>query len=316
MPSVTVHSRLAQRALDRWRARPRESPFDPFPDVLANAFHVGSMAPDMGFMPGGFRPLSDLAHALRSGTLTRALLESSRTPVEIAFSWGWVTHVLADALVHPIIGCAVGELVTGSPSNFIHGDEDTLSHVRVEVGLDALYAERHPELRELPLSPIGRADAIGFVRRAYRSTYGVAPDRSRLSGSLFRVPRRMSQGLALAGLSSRALPPHPDDASGDPGLLLRLRSLLGRSSVSGAFLLPAPPPLWLINAVRDVEEVFPDHVEEAVDSAGDCLRNLNLDTGGPDLEEVGYRGLHRAIDYLQARGGAVPALPEAVAQGA
>ena len=274
------------------------------------------MAPDMGFMPGGFRPLSDLAHSLRSGTLTRAMLDSARSPLETAFAWGWVTHVLADALIHPIIGCAVGELVTGSPSRFIDGDQDTLSHVRVEVGLDALYAERYPELRETPLRPIGGAPQVGFVRRAYRTTYGVAPDRGRLADSLFRVPRRMAQGLVLAALSNRAMPTHQDLSEVDSGPLLKLRSFVGRTSISAAFLLPAPPPLWLINAVRDVEEVFPDHVAEAVQSGCDGLQNLNLDTGGPDLEEVGYGGLHRAIHYIQARGGSSPTLPGFLAQGA
>ena len=316
MPSVTVHLRLAERALDRWRSRPRDSPFDPFSDVLVNAFFVGAMAPDMGFMPGGFRPLSDLAHALRSGTLSRGLLSAARTPLQRAFAWGWVTHVLADSLVHPIIGCAVGELVTGSPGRFIDGDRDTLSHVRVEVGLDAVYAERHPEYGELDLRPIGREAEVGFVRRAYRATYGVAPDRTRLAGSLFRVPRRMLQGLALAALSSRLMPPHRETTGEDPGLLLRLRSLVGRSSVPAAFLLPAPPRLWLIDAVRDVEWMFADAVTEAVDSRGGCLQDLNLDTGGPDLEEVGYGGLHRAVAYIQAQGGPSPALPGAVAQGA
>lgn len=316
MPSVTVHLRLARRALDRWRARPRTAPFDPDCDASVNAFHVGSMAPDMGFMPGGYRPLSDLSHALRSGTLTRAILASARTPVQTAFAWGWVTHVLADALVHPIIGCAVGELVTGSSGNFIDGDQDTLSHVRVEVGLDALYAERYPELRELPLQAVGPAAEVGFLRRAYRSTYAVAPDRGRMGASLFRVPRRIQQGLHLAAMSSRAMPPHRDASGRPPGPLLRLRSLVGRSSVSAAFLFPAPPRLWLIDALRDVEEVFPDHVAETVESGGDCLPDVNLDTGRPDLEEVGYGGLHRAVQYLQRHGGSLPPLSQTLAQGA
>lgn len=316
MPSVTVHMRFAQRALDRWRARPRAAPFDPDCDASVNAFHVGAMAPDMGFMPGGYRPLSDLSHALRSGTLTRAVLASARTPVQTAFAWGWVTHVLADALVHPIIGCAVGELVTGSPANFIDGDQDTLSHVRVEVGLDALYAERYPELRELPLRAVFPAADVGFLRRAYRNTYDVAPDRTRMGASLFRVPRRVAQGLRLAAMSGRAMPSHRDASGAPPGPLLRLRSLVARSSVSAAFLFPAPPRLWLIDAVRDVEEVFPEHVAETVESGGDGLPDLNLDTGRPDLEEVGYGGLQRAVRYIRRHGGSCPTPSQILAQGA
>jgi hypothetical protein len=65
-----------------------------------------------------------------------------------------------------------------------------------------------------------------------------------------------------------------------------------------------------------VEEVFPDHVAETVESGGEYLPDLNLDTGRPDLEELGYGGLHRAIRYLQRHGGSCPTLSQTLAQGA
>src|SRR5262249_61645088 len=62
--------------------RPPRSPLFPYttlfrspPVGLASraAFLIGSVAPDMGYFPGGEKFLSDLAHYVRSGALVRAL---------------------------------------------------------------------------------------------------------------------------------------------------------------------------------------------------------------------------------------------------
>ena len=309
MPGVAVHLHLAHRALDRWRRRPRTAPFDISVPLLLNAYRVGAMGPDAGYVPGGFRPLSDLAHTLRSGSLTRALLHAAREPTERAFAWGWVTHVLADTRIHPLVGRAVGELVTGSRDAFIDGDRDPLSHVRVETGLDARYAERD---RDMPaLRPVFDLRTIGFLRGAYRRTYGVAPDRRCLLASHSRLPRRMAQGLVLMRLGARILPAATGPEE-DPGPLRRLRARVGQSSVSTAFLLPAPPRRWLLDAVHEVEEGFEEDVAEVQASGGACLPDVNLDTGGPDLLEVEYAGLRRACAWIRGQGGRPPRLQEPV----
>ena len=83
------------------------------------------------------------------------------------------------------------------------------------------------------------------------------------------------------------------------------------------------PPVWFLNAVRDVEENFPDLFFEEVELAGAGLGNVNLDTGRPDLEESDYGGLHRAFEVLRALGadvasfaGAPAALPNAAPEAA
>ena len=96
MPGVTLHFLVAQRILDRWRIRDATAPFDLDRPDAVNAFFHGSIGPDLGFFPGGARILSDLAHCVRTGALTNDLVRHARTPVERAYAWGWMSHVLAD----------------------------------------------------------------------------------------------------------------------------------------------------------------------------------------------------------------------------
>lgn len=73
-----------------------------------------------------------------------------------------------------------------------------------------------------------------------------------------------------------------------------------------AYVLPVRPPMWLVEAVRDVERGFVDLFEEEVALAGEGLANVNLDTGRPDLGEREYGGLRRSIDLLDDLGGVLP----------
>jgi len=267
-----------------------------------NAFRHGSFGPDLGYFPGGYRPLSDLAHALRSGDLCRALISSARSPLERAFAWGWVTHVLADTLVHPLVGCAVGELHYGSPAYFVAGDDDQITHVRVEAGLDALYAERHPELRRLRLGPVFDARSIRFLVEAFEETYGAAPDAEHFIASHRVSARRAMQGVGLASVTAQTMPTRPAQDHAEPGPVRALRSFMSRRSVGLAYILPAPPSLWFINAVRDVEETFADLFLEEFNLDGQALGNVNLDTGRPDLSEESHGGLLRSLAFLEELG--------------
>lgn len=314
MPSVTVHFCLAAQVLDHWRRHPRGAPFDADDAVDANAFRQGAVGPDLGYMPGGHRPLSDLAHCLHTGDLTRSLIARARTSRERAFAWGWVTHVLADTLIHPMVGCAVGELVHGSPARFEDGDTEPVAHVRVEAGLDALYAHRHPELRRVRLRPSFDAVGIGFLVGSFRDTYGAAPEADRFLTSHVTAARRSAQGLALAAVTALTMgcDHRPLRTGSGAGRLARLRTALARSSVSLAYVLPVPPSLWFLNAVRDVEETFVDLFLEEFELRGSGLANVNLDTGRPDLGERQYGGLQRSLALLRRLGGPVPVLPAPV----
>jgi hypothetical protein len=320
MPSVTVHLRLAERVLEHGRALPRRAPFPCDDPASVNAFRLGSFAPDLGYLPGGPRALSDLVHCVRPADLGRALVARARTPVERALAWGWVTHVLADTLVHPLVGCAVGELTHGSPAHFVDGDRDLVSHVRIEAGLDAHYARRHPELRALRPAPICDRSWMSLLSGSLGDVYGVAPAAGVLRRCHRNCARRAAQGLAIAALASLTLPRGgggPLRAGGERarGPWARLRRAAGGSSVALAYLLPATPPLWLLDAVADVEDAFGGLIMEEVASGGAGLANVNLDTGRPDLGETGHGGLRRALAYLDVLGG-VPPRPEWASAGA
>jgi hypothetical protein len=87
---------------------------------------------------------------------------------------------------------------------------------------------------------------------------------------------------------------------------------VGSAFPSTAFLFPAPPRPWFIEAVREVEEAFAGAVAEVEETRGACLPDVNLDTGRPDLTEVEYMGLRRACDYIQGMGGNPPRLASPV----
>jgi hypothetical protein len=311
MPGVTIHLHLGQLILDHWSSSKRGACFPARDPECRNAFLMGCMGPDVGYLPGGPEILSQLAHDVTPGQLTRTIVGLASTPLETAFAWGWVAHVLADILIHPLVGCGVGELVHGSPSHFLSGDDDRVGHVRVEAGLDALYARRLDLVGKLRLRPVFDLLSIAFLQEAYRATYGAAPERSDFARGHRNAARRLMQGLRLMTVTSMVLPTHPG-LTGRPGSSLgRIRSFVSRQTVSLAFLLPAPPPLWLINAVRDVEENFVEIFQEEVELGGAGIPDVNLDTGRPAHEEVAYTGRVEALAWLEAAGGAArePVVP-------
>lgn len=157
-------------------------------------------------------------------------------------------------------------------------------------------------------------DDTTFLVRAYRDVYGAAPEPDAFHLSHVNAASRLRLGLQLTGLVARGLPPHLG-ASRRPGLLRRVRGFVARRSVSLAFLLPAPPPLWLINAARDVEENFVELFLEEFELGGMGLPDVNLDTGRPDLTERGYSGLQRALRFLRERQVEVP-VPAAALEAA
>src|SRR5262249_13193581 len=130
----------------------------------------------------------DLAHYIRSGQLARSLLRSAPDPVTRAFARGWATHVLADALIHPLINRAAGELLgRGEPLTFA---DDPVGHIRVEQALDGVVAARfgYPAL-----PTAGCTAAFGSVVSAletgFRQTYGFAPPISRVAASFRALVR-------------------------------------------------------------------------------------------------------------------------------
>ncbi|HUP50984.1 MAG TPA: zinc dependent phospholipase C family protein [Longimicrobiales bacterium] len=280
MPGIALHFVLAERALAQWQIS-GYAPCDPADPDVVNAFYHGAVGPDLGYLPGGHRPLSELAHSVRSGQLTRCLIETARTPIERAFAWGWLTHVLGDREIHPWVGRGVGELRTGCRYTFVAGGTDPLTHLRVELGVDCWYAAHHSAARAIRLRPAFDAVSIVFLERAYQRTYGLSLPRRLLLDSHRAVGRRAGQALAamcvLGRLTGQARSPL---ALSVVGWLLRaayrVRSLQGPPL---AFLNPVAPARWLLEGISAAAAAHADLFTEALRSGGRDLADYDLDTG-------------------------------------
>jgi hypothetical protein len=304
MPGVTLHLVLADRALDAWR-RERAAPFDLDDPDVTNAFHHGAVGPDLGYFPGGDRSLSDLAHCLRTGALARTLVRSARTCRERAFAWGWVTHVLADQAIHPWIGRGVGELVHGDRDRFVDGSSDLLSHLRVEMGVDAWYYARHPSVRRRRLRPVFPGPEIDFLVAAYASTYGVAFHPRTFRRSHLAAGRRAGQALATLRLV-HALMGDRHGASILPRVGRGLRALYRFGALRNAtlaYLTPVLPSPWLLEGVAREMERHTRRFVESVEAEADDLLDWNLDTGQPLSTQRHHPGTERARAAVAARAG-------------
>jgi hypothetical protein len=304
MPSVTLHLVLADRVLDRLKEAPFRAPFDPFNANLVNAFYQGALGPDLGYFPGGHRILSDLAHLVCSGELTRNLVRSAESPRERAFAWGWVTHVLGDQTIHPLVGRGVGELLYGDREIFIDGAGNQMAHVQIETGLDAFYSHLFPALRYRKMSPVFNGSSIRFLVRAYQRTYGAPLDPILFLSSHLSTVRMSVQGLLSIGVMSTAflMGPVSGPLAGAQHMIQKAVSVvkggLGRKSLLMAYLTPVPPSPWLVEGVGEVVESFGETFCRHYGSDLRDLRNYNLDTGQVEEPAITHPGTLRTLETL------------------
>lgn len=320
MPNVTLHMVLADRVLERWERTPSNAPFDTADPGARNAFFQGSFGPDIGYFPGGDVFLSDLAHYVRAGDLTRALVRSAGTERERAYAWGWLTHVLGDQAIHPLVGEAAAELGTGRRGGFVGISEDRTAHVRIEVGLDAHFSERHPGLRDRRTTAVFDRRGVRFLAAAYREVYGLEIDGPLLLASHLAAVRMSNHALAAIGVLGSALTSAPRSGAPRGGrrvlerALAAVREGLGQESMVLAFLNLAPPSPWLVRAVESVVESFPDRFASYLGPGLGDLPNFNLDTGRIQVDGPGSACAERTHRTLERAGGS--ATPDAVRNGA
>ncbi len=281
MPLPSVHFQLAALTLDAWRAEPRHAPFDLRSKGALNAFWQGALGPDTGNFPGGAPIFAELAHRGLTGELTRTLIRTASTPNEGAFGWGWLTHVLADAALHPVVNrCALRRVVAGGGDPW---DRAALAveHSRVELGLDVHVLLRDPAVRRIRLQHAFDARSVDYLARAYESTYGRALDRALLLRS-HRAVTRMANALArLEALHGLAAPGPTGDARRP--LLRALGGLVARrvTPLSRAFLEPVAPPRTLLTSLADTAAGFRELVRRH-------QREELTRLGNPDLEGLPY----------------------------
>jgi hypothetical protein len=263
----------------------------------------------MGYYPGGDRLLTDLCHYVRPADLTRSLLRHARTDPERAFAWGWATHVVADACLHPLINRGAAELARGRGTPSLTYAEDPVAHVRVEMGLDGLLMVRDGR----PAGTAGESgrsqDILRCLGEAYQETYGTRPDPARLTAS-YRALRRFGPWLlALGRINGARLLGRRPAARLAPcralvGLLSWTTSAVGRRSTFFALTHVAPPPTWLLQEATVLVQTFATRFLEHYASQLSKLPNWNLDTGGLCAEEPTYppaAETRRRLGYLLAR---------------
>ena len=335
MPCATVHLDAAGRVLDRWKEDPSGSPFDASRADLATAFLQGSVAPDMGYVPGVDRFVSDLAHYIRSVDLTRSLVDRAEDPRQEAFAWGWATHVLADILIHPLVGRACGELLYGSRELRLNSGADLAAHVGMEVGLDGEILISRRGVPAPPPVPSGApheakllAEALGRIydldwnprfleksqRRAARLNQGWPTALRVVNG---RLEGEVSGGVgvdipASGGGLQFGEPPEKSRRGRFQRITSFAASALGRFAAPGTpafgFLRPLRPPRWLVSEVLETLGQFPERFQDLVSGGLTTLENHNLESGVPESSGVQHpEALKTQVRLKSVRAGRSPA---------
>ena len=295
MPCATIHLLVADGLLQEWAQRPREAPIDAAKPEVRAAFLHGSLAPDMGFIPGVDRLVSELSHYVRPIHLTRSLMERAETPVDRAFAWGWTAHVITDVEIHPVVGRAVGERLYGDRSHRVDAWENPETHVSVEVGLDLAFLSRHPRVSTPPKAPHFDRGRVGHLANALTTTYAVAWD----SAYLVRGHRRAVRLTHRWPLALRTL------ARARGALSLGARLARARSATRG-FFRPLPPPDWMVKEVGSAIDSFPGRFRATVSEGLVALPDRNLETGGPAGAGLGHPASDDAARKLAALLGPQP----------
>lgn len=297
MPGPALHFLFAGSVYREWQAAPIAAPFDPRPETR-NAFLHGSLGPDMGYFPGADPLLAQLAHHARTGAFCRALVGEARTDLERAFAWGWVTHVLADVAVHPLVNEACGELAAGVRTP-LWGAEVAVAHLRVETGLDAAYHARHSELARLGGLPALDPGVFHAVRRAYLRTYGGAPEAEALVHAHRQVARLLGPGARVRGVAARAVGGRGAGAWAARTALRAAARLGARNAHAEGLFSPVRPAPWLLEEVDGIAAGFADWFGAHYGSGLRFLRDHCLDTG--EVHDADPPCAREAIDALRAR---------------
>jgi hypothetical protein len=275
MPQPALHLLLARRTVARWRSR-ADAPFDVHDDAAVNAFLHGSLGPDMGNFPGGSRALAHLVHTRRTGDLQRALIARAVTQQERAFACGWLSHIIADVLIHPIVNDVVDR-------HTHRGIADLVEHVRVEVGIDVWFCWQHPALDGLRLRPAFDRNGYGFLVDALNTVLHASVTPAQLA-QMERGLIMFSHGaLHFATTVARHLcwrDPAPVPVPLGSAFLWHTASLLSpRNSVVNAYLTPHIPEPRLVRRVEATLPVFDTMLDDSISDRAETLPNYDLEDG-------------------------------------
>ncbi len=282
MPGIAVHLHHAAALLEAWRAGGRAAPFAAGDERAVRAFLFGALAPDMGLYPGGAHFLSDLVHTHHSGDLCRALIDGARTDVQRGYAWGWLTHVLVDGALHPVVNADARALLRAEarvPPD-PHAFED--AHLRVELGLEVGYVAGTGALgRAAAGARFGSLEAR-FLAAVLRDVYALRIAARTILAAGRSLARCIRPVLLLERRLATGAPPPAWPGRKVPRLV---RVVLG----------PVRPSPRLAAAVSAHLRAFPELLAHHAAAGLDTLPNRDLDTGEPV----------RALSWTAVRGRAV-----------
>lgn len=304
MPGAAVHIQLARAVADAWPEE--EAPLRFEDPAVLNAFYHGALGPDMGYFPGADPLLADLAHYVSSGGLARNLLSRASSEFERAYAWGWVTHLLADSEMHPLVNRAAGAVLYGSTDRPATYADSAATHARVEFGVDAVRLVRDGGLEGLRLQPVFDEESIGFLRDALVDTYAVDFGTANLLKAHRAVNRFQGPIFGLGSLVGRRHLARSLHAGDLPfhALYLPVRwvsGLVAKDSTIYGFTHTLRPASWLDQAVDQWAQAFPEHFAELVAGGIDELPDWNLDIGVVEDPSDPYPLTVRTERDLEAR---------------
>jgi hypothetical protein len=258
------------------------------------------MGPDMGMFPGGEPLFSDLAHYVRSGELTRTLIHTATSDLERAFAWGWATHVLADAMIHPLVNIAAGDARGSGPLTYA---DDPGLHLAVEIGADGDRFAQWQQLA-LPRQTQPESGIAEHLTRSYHTVYGPVVTAKQVKDSLGAWFRWHRFSIALAGAAAANLYGRNGGRHGLSGGLRRLAKLLtglfSRQSLVHALTHPIAPSeranALIGQAIRD----YPEQFRELERDRFATLPDYNLDTGTVE-EGITYPLTTRTLAEMRKR---------------
>lgn len=308
MPNVLVHTLFAEKTLDRWRGA-SGGPFDVRDGANRAAFVHGALGPDLGYFPGADPLLSELTHRLRTGRMAERLLAEARTEVEIAFACGWVTHLLADIRLHPIVeteAARAAHAETSRPAGIWNGARSAidLAHVRVEVGLDGAFLARLPAIgRRLPA--VLDLEGARFIARAFGDVYGDIADVEEFHAAHYAVSH---WHRCLVPLIRWMTADWSADGSGAARMvapLLRSRDgtwvrYVGAGPVAAAFVSPIRPAPDLVDRFDFELDALSGAVDAAI-AQPFLLSDRDMEDGRLICEQKPKPGTARTMEALESR---------------
>jgi hypothetical protein len=138
----------------------------------------GSAIQDIGYYPFGNAFFSDLTHYVRSGDFVDSLLRNARTPDELAFAIGALSHYLGDSTGHslavnPSVAAEFPNLARKFNTTSVNYEQNPHAHVRTEFAFDINEIAKHRFAPGRYLARVGLKVATALLARTFYETYGL-----------------------------------------------------------------------------------------------------------------------------------------------